>query len=176
MPLRTAIMLTSGGGIRVQVFPQRVEIWNSGGFPEGVTPAGLMAGQISILRNPDIAHVLYLQGLMEKLGRGGVLIGHACKQQGLPPPEWQGDAMGVALTFYATEVTPEVTPEVLKIIAVLKGVCSRQALQQALALKNDEHFRMNYLRPALASGLVEMTFADQIIFGLALAVAPINAT
>jgi ATP-dependent DNA helicase RecG len=29
---------------------------------------------IFVLRNPDIAHVLYLRGLMEKAGRGGVLM------------------------------------------------------------------------------------------------------
>ena len=37
---------------------------------------------------------------------------------------------------------------------------TRQELQDALALKNAEHFRKAYLLPALATGLVEMTLPD----------------
>jgi ATP-dependent DNA helicase RecG len=153
------------GGIRVQVFPRRVEIWNSGSLPEGVTPDGLVKGQISILRNPDIAHVLYLQGFMEKLGRGGVLIDHACREQGLPAPEWRSDARGVTLIFRATEVTPEVTPEVVpevtRLVSLMEGEASRQELQQRLGLKDSEHFRKTYLLPALAAKAVEMTLPDK---------------
>ncbi|WP_200770583.1 hypothetical protein [Thiomicrospira sp. ALE5] len=40
-----------------------------------------------ILRNtPTKAHALYLQGYMEKLGRGSVLITQACREAGLPDP------------------------------------------------------------------------------------------
>ncbi|MES2951848.1 MAG: ATP-binding protein [Pseudomonadota bacterium] len=145
------------GGVVVQVFPRRVEIWNAGSLPDGVTPDDLIRGQISILRNPDIAHVLYLQGFMEKLGRGGVLIDHACKEQGLPAPEWRSDARGVTLIFRA----PEVTPEVQRVTKALTQELSRQELQQALALKDPDHLRMAYLRPALDSGLVEMTLPDK---------------
>lgn len=157
------------GGVVVQVFPNRVEIWNSGALPEGVTVDGLVRGQISILRNPDIAHALYLQGYMEKLGRGGVLIDHACKAYGLPAPEWRSDARGVTLIFrtpevapeVAPEVTPEVTPEVVKLISLMDGDASRQALQQLLGLKDGEHFRKAYLQPALAAGVIEMTLPDK---------------
>lgn len=38
---------------------------------------------------------------------------------------------------------------------------SRLELQQALGLKDDEHFRKAYLLPALAAGLAEMTLPDK---------------
>ena len=38
---------------------------------------------------------------------------------------------------------------------------SRQELQQALELKDPDHLRMAYLRPALDSWLVEMTLPDK---------------
>ncbi len=56
--------------------------------------------------------------------------------------------------------TPEVTPEVA-LLAVLKGELDRRALQDALGLKSEEHFRKAYLLPALKSGLIEMTFPDK---------------
>jgi ATP-dependent DNA helicase RecG len=55
----------------------------------------------------------------------------------------------------------EVTPEVEKVIRALPGALSRQVLQDALGMKDDEHFRKAYLLPALASGLVEMTLPDK---------------
>ncbi|MDK2975191.1 MAG: ATP-dependent helicase RecG [Methanofollis sp.] len=149
------------GGIAVHIYPDRLEIWNAGRFPEGVTPDNLMSGHISVLRNPDIAHVLYLRGLMEMIGRGGVMIRKACDKRGLPPPEWSEDDRGVTLTFYAPEVTPEVTPEVIRMLGVLDGEMSRQDLQDALGLKDNEHFRKAYLLPALRENQIEMTLPDK---------------
>lgn len=98
------------GGVSVQIYPGRLEIWNSGGFPEGITPEKIMAGHISVLRNPDIAHVPYMRGLMEKLGRGGLLIQKACKNRGLSEPRWRSeDGRNVTLTFFAPEAATEAT-------------------------------------------------------------------
>jgi len=107
----------SSGGITVHIYPKRLEIWNSGSLPQGITPETLISGHLSVLRNPDIAHVLYLRGFMEKVGRGSVLILRKCKERGLSKPVWTSDEKtGVTLTFFAPEVTPEValqvTPEV----------------------------------------------------------------
>lgn len=157
MRLRVALFAKPGQAVTVQVFPSRVEIWNAGALPEGVTVDGLVRGQISILRNPDIAHALYLQGYMEKLGRDGVLIDHACKAYGLPAPKWRSDARGVTLIFR----TPEVTPEVTKLIRLIDGDASRQELQQLSGLKDGEHVRKACLQPALAAGMVEMTLPSK---------------
>ena len=149
------------GGIAVRVYSNRLEIWNSGRFPEGVTPDSLMSGHISVLRNPDIAHVLYLRGLMEKMGRGSVMIRKACAERGLPLPRWSEDDHGVTLTFFGPEVTTEVTTEVMQVIGVLDGEMSRRELQEVLGLRNSEHFRKAYLRPAIQEGLIEMTIPDR---------------
>lgn len=58
------------------------------------------------------------------------------------------------------EVAQEVTPEV-RLLSVLSGEMTRQQLKEALGLKDDEHFRKAYLRPALESGLIEMTIPDK---------------
>jgi len=63
-------------------------------------------------------------------------------------------------TEVTTEVTMEVTTEVGRLLAALQGDMARTTLQQAMGLKNAEHFRKAYLLPALTSGLVEMTQPD----------------
>ena len=164
----------SSGGIAVHIYPKRLEIWNSGSLPEGITPETLINGHLSVLRNPDIAHVLYLRGFMEKIGRGSVLILRKCKERGLAEPVWTSDEKtGVTLTFFApevtTEVTPEVTqevalqvtPEVLQMLRAFVGDMPRRDLQRLLGLKDDEHFRKAYLLPAIKKNLIEMTLPDK---------------
>ncbi|WP_292426155.1 Fic family protein [Methanoregula sp.] len=194
------------GGISVTIYPDRLEIENSGKFPEGVTPDKLAVGHISVLRNPDIAHVLYLRGFMEKMGRGSVLIQKVCADSGLPRPQWSQNERGVMLTFFASSKTQEVsrklpgkhsgstqevtrklprkypgstqevtrklprkypgstqevTRKVERLLKVFKGDMSRQNLQTALHLKDDEYFRSAYLQPAIRKGLIEMTISDK---------------
>ena len=68
--------------------------------------------------------------------------------------------VGTKLGLSWDQVTPEVTPEV-RLIKVLKGTMSRRELQQALQLKDDEHFRKVYLLAALDQGLIEMAIPDK---------------
>lgn len=47
------------------------------------------------------------------------------------------------------------------LLDVLKGEQSRDELMEKLSLRDREHFRKEYLHPALASGLIEMTIPDK---------------
>jgi len=64
------------------------------------------------------------------------------------------------VTTSTPEVAQEVAPEV-RLLSVLAGEMTRQQLKEALGLKDDEHFRKAYLRPALEARLVEMTIPDK---------------
>ncbi len=96
-----------------------------------------------------------------------------CRAAGLQEPEFRITDGFVAVirrkperAFIAVggeiggEVTPEVTPEV-RLLKAVKGEMTRQDIQKALGLKDDEHFRTSYLLPALRVGLVEMTIPDK---------------
>ena len=91
------------GGVTVGIYPNRIEIWNSGHFPEGLQPADLKKNHPSLPTNPDIAHVLYLRGLMERIGRGGQLIVDACRDHSLPASKWVDRSSGVTLTIFGRE-------------------------------------------------------------------------
>jgi len=56
--------------------------------------------------------------------------------------------------------TGEVTGEVRKVVLVMYGDMSRQAIQSELQIKHDDYFRTEYISPALSSGLIEMTFPE----------------
>ncbi|HVI90717.1 MAG TPA: RNA-binding domain-containing protein [Dongiaceae bacterium] len=88
------------GGLRISIYDNRIEIWNSGRLPDGLTPAALRSDHPSILNNPDIAHVFYLRSLMERIGRGTEKIVRACAEIGATPPIWSVNDSGVTLTLY----------------------------------------------------------------------------
>ncbi len=89
------------GGISVDVYPGRLVIWNSGSLPPGLKIGDLTQEHPSMPRNPDIAQVFFLHGLMERIGRGTQKIASAFKEAGLPAPQWKVDETGVTLTFFA---------------------------------------------------------------------------
>lgn len=122
------------GGMTVGVYEDRIEIWNSGRLPEGLKPGDLRRNHPSLPTNPDMAQVLYLRGLMERIGRGTQKIVQACEDQGLRLPQWDDRATGVTLTLFGpTDLASELQ--------------SLNARQQALlaALKAEERLRpMDY--------------------------------
>lgn len=90
------------GSVSVSIYPDRIEIWNTGRLPRGISPRDLLlASHPSILVNPDISHVFYLHELMERVGRGAYLIAQECRNLGMRVPEWKNVGAGVRLTLYA---------------------------------------------------------------------------
>ena len=89
------------GGVAVRLFPSRLEIWNSGHLPAPLTPGDLKRNHPSIPVNPDIVHVLYIRGYMNRIGRGTQKIVNLCREHGLKSPVWRDDSTGVALTLFA---------------------------------------------------------------------------
>jgi ATP-dependent DNA helicase RecG len=90
------------GSVKIGIYPDRLEIWNSGKLPKGLTARKLeTAKHESILVNPDISHLFYLNGLMERVGRGTYKIVRECRSLGMRTPEWKNINLGVRLTFFA---------------------------------------------------------------------------
>lgn len=94
------------GGMTISFFTGRIEIWNAGELPDGLTPAGLRRDHPSLPRNPDIAHVCFLRGLIERIGRGTQLIARECAAAGMKPPQWKSDHVGTKLTFFGRRGRP----------------------------------------------------------------------
>lgn len=50
--------------------------------------------------NPDIAHMTFLRGYIEKIGRGTIKIVDACKVAGLKAPKWTTTELVLNSLFY----------------------------------------------------------------------------
>lgn len=63
--------------------------------------------------------------------------------------------------YSTTEVTTDVYPKLARILAACSGTMRKQELMARLGLRNEKHFRVAYLTPALASGYLERTIPDK---------------
>lgn len=91
------------GGMAVGIYPDRIEIWNSGTLPDGLTVGALKRPHPSLPPNPDVAHVFYLRRLIERIGRGTIKIVEDCKAAKLPTPSWKATKTGVTLTIFGRQ-------------------------------------------------------------------------
>ncbi len=167
---------TSTGSVQVMLFADRLEVWNPGGLPPSLTLGKLRVAHGSVPRNPLVAEPMYLAGYIERMGTGTRDMIRRCVDAGIAEPEFSiSDGFKVAVqrpvpaTGQVTpevagevtrEVTPEATPEV-RLARVLRRAMTRKDLQQALGLRDDEHFRTAYLLAALDAGLIEMTIPEK---------------
>ena len=148
-----------GATPKLEFFSDRAEVTSMGGLPYGVTEADFFSG-CSVPRNKEIMRIFRDLEIVEHLGSG---VPRILESYGKGAFEIRESFVRVTFPYampISPEVTPEVTPEV-RLAQVLAGEMSRQQLQQALGLKDDEHFRKAYLMAALDAGLIEMTIPDK---------------
>ncbi len=86
------------GSAAIILYPDKLEICNTGKSP--LKSAELTKPHLSLPFNPDIAHIVFLRGYIEKIGRGTLKIIESCEQAGLKKPVWKMRENSVTLTFY----------------------------------------------------------------------------
>lgn len=85
--------------LSIIIYNDKLEITNSGKSP--FKQSELKKNHLSMPYNPDIAHVAFLRGYIEKIGRGTLKIIDACKQAGIKVPVWEIGEQTVKLTFFS---------------------------------------------------------------------------
>ncbi len=106
---------TSTADSIIKVFDDKIQFFNPGGLPEGITIEKLLKGNyIPSARNKKVAEVFKAAGLIERYGSGINRILNAFKDYGLPPPEFKEMVPGFMVTVYkkTEQVTPQVTEQV----------------------------------------------------------------
>ena len=95
-----------GGAVNVAIFDDRLEISSTGTLPYGLTIADLKKNHQSLPRNPLLANVFYLRGLIERWGRGTQKIVELCVRAGHPEPEFEERASEFVVRFIPSGYVP----------------------------------------------------------------------
>jgi ATP-dependent DNA helicase RecG len=96
-----------GAPIQVRVYDDKINIWNEGTLPEGLTLAALKRSHSSRPRNPIIADVSFKGGYIDAWGRGTIRVLDACKEAELPEPEMQEQDGGFIITLFKNTLTEQ---------------------------------------------------------------------
>jgi ATP-dependent DNA helicase RecG len=89
----------------VAIFSNRVEIYNPGAFPKGLTPQDFIDGvEYSVKRNPLLAQLMYYVKDIESFGTGLKKITETCDATGVKV-EFQIRKMGFAVVFYRPDTS-----------------------------------------------------------------------
>ena len=97
------------GEVFIGIYPDKIEIINSGELPESLKDKDLKKSHRSIPPNPGITHIVYLCGMIEKVGRGTILINEQFEELGLEPPHWLSKAGATSLTLHGVSKKIEVS-------------------------------------------------------------------
>ena len=92
---------------QIKIFDDHIWFYNIGKLPEGITVEDLKKPHPSVPRNPLIANIFYLAGLIEQVGSGTGRIIDSLKSQGLPEPEFKEEMDGFSVRFYKDIYTEE---------------------------------------------------------------------
>lgn len=95
----------SNAGVQVMLFADRLEVWNPGKLPAGITLDGLRREHPSIPHNPLISNALFLTRYIERVGSGTLDMIKLCRQAGLPPPEFEQRGGQFVLTIWLDRLT-----------------------------------------------------------------------
>ena len=96
-----------GSFTQIRVYDDKINIWNEGMLPEGISLESLKRSHSSRPRNPLIADVCFKGGLIDAWGRGTIKIIETCKEADLPEPELIERDGGFLVTIFKNNLTEE---------------------------------------------------------------------
>lgn len=110
-----------GGEVFISVYNDKIEITNSGELPHFLTTAKLKKSHQSVPPNPNITHMVFLTGMIEKVGRGTVLINDQFTKLGHPPPIWESKNGFTKLTLFGAPKKIELNNRMHKFLETYKN-------------------------------------------------------
>ena len=98
---------TSNASVQIMLFRNRLEIWNPGTLPYGLTVQKLQEPHKSLPTNPLLADPMYWNGYIEKVGTGTEDIINKCRDYGLKTPEFHQEEDFRVVIWRTEETTNE---------------------------------------------------------------------
>lgn len=148
----------SGQSNEITIFKDRIEIYNPGAFPIGVTPEVFIEGNSRpVRRNPLITRTLYYSKDMESFATGLKRIYVACKKAGCRV-QFVQQMYGFVVIFYRENNTQDNTQDnILKYCNIAR---SKKEIAQYMGYKDVKSFAKRYINPLCQSGQLQMTIPE----------------
>ena len=163
------------------LFKDRLEVWNPGRLPQGMTIEKIQGEHESRPVNPVLANPVYLTGYIEQMGTGTTDIIALCEKHGLRKPKfiqdesfrtiiWRPESVETGTVGGTVDekrgkvrgnVRGKVDPKLVRIVLAVRGdTKSVREIMDVMGLRGDDSFRKRYLRPAMEAELLAMLYPD----------------
>ncbi|GHT14343.1 ATP-dependent DNA helicase [Bacteroidia bacterium] len=96
-----------GAPTQLRVYDNKLQLWNHGTLPVGITLDQLSKSHSSFPRNPILAGACFLGGYIDSWGSGIMKIVDSCKAAGLPTPTLEEDMGGFMVKLFKDRFTEE---------------------------------------------------------------------
>ena len=163
----------STGSVQVMLFKDRLEVWNPGRLPQGITVVNLSQEHRSIPVNPILARPVYLAGYIEQLGTGTTDLIKRCQDLGLRRPEFRQDENFLSILWRKESAkngvvghetgheTGHEKATIRRIVMAIGGqTLTRKEIMEKLTLKGRDNFRTGYLEPSMSDGYVAQLYPN----------------
>ena len=131
-----------GSFTQMRVYDNKINLWNEGGLPEGITLEVLKQSHTSKPRNLLIADVCFKGGLIDAWGRGTISIIDECKAAGLPEPELAERYGGFMVTLFKDNFTEE---QLMKLGLNQRQIKAVQYVKEKGRITNTEYQEINLI-------------------------------
>ncbi len=148
----------NSGEVFIGIYKNKIEIINSGELPHFLTDSKLKKSHQSIPPNPGITHVVFLTGMIEKVGRGTILITEQFKQRKLPAPHWESKDGYTKLTLYGSSKDIQLNDRMKEfLLSNNKPIFSRQEYETYSKGTISEKTARNDLLKLVEAGYLKVT-------------------
>lgn len=151
-----------GGSVSLAIYDDRIEIWNYGLLPPGISVEHLKTLNQSVPRNRLIANVLYYHKIFESWGRGVQMILTECKQAGHPEPFYSQNAGGTVLTLPSSSLIGHTSSSQATLVDLSSAGLSIRQKEIIMLLSKHPFLSPNDLRSLMPSPLPERTLRDEL--------------
>lgn len=95
----------STANVQIRIFDNRIEIWNPGGLPEGLSVKKIKGKHESKPRNPLIAKMSFMIKYIEQWGTGINKMIQQCKKERFPEPQFEDTKSSFIVTFRKSKIS-----------------------------------------------------------------------
>jgi len=162
---------TSNAGIQVMLFEDRLEVWNPGALPQGMTLKSLRTAHSSMPHNPLISDPLFWARYIERAGTGTLDMIALCRKAGIPGPEFEQRGGQFVLTIKRAESQHKYSTSTVlvqyqsledRILALLnQGELPIAVISRKLNQKRVSGQLKVVLKKLLKNSLIEYTIPDK---------------
>jgi ATP-dependent DNA helicase RecG len=150
-----------GAPTQIRIYDNKLQVWNHGTLPDGITLHRLTQFHSSYPRNPILAEACFLGGYIDSWGSGIQKIMDACKLAGLPTPILEEDGGGFIVKLFKDRFSEE---ELQKLGLNTRQIKAVLYVKEKGKITNSEYQEINEISKRTATTeLIELSDSHKIL-------------